>query len=284
MCVGARFDDRVTGKLEAFAPKARVIHLDLDPAEVGKRKQPDAPVVGDIRRSLRALTEPLDIGPWRRACDELEAEHAWSYDPPHDLVYAPRLLRDLSRGARDRETFVAADVGQHQMWVAQHWHLDHPRQHLTSGGLGAMGYGLPAALGALVGRPDARVIAVTGDGGLQINLQELATVGRYDLPLKIVVLDNAFLGMVRQWQELFLDRRYSETDLSDNPDFVKVAEAFGIPAFRVARADQVPAAIDRLLTEPGPLLAHVLIDREANVWPFVPPGADNATMLQGENR
>ena len=279
VCIGARFDDRVTGALATFAPEAKVIHLDIDPAEVGKLRRPEAPVVGDLNHALPALTMPLQIDPWRRWCAASMREHAWDYDPPYPWIYGPRLLRDLGRAADD-ETYVACDVGQHQMWVAQHYPLGRPEQHLTSGGLGAMGYGLPAAIGAQLARPEATVINVTGDGSFMMNLQELATVRRYDLPLKIVVLDNSCLGMVRQWQEVFMEGRYSEVDLADNPDFVDVAEAFGIEAFRLVDAADVPAAIQRIHHSEGPLLVHVVLERETNVWPLVAPGKSNAHMIE----
>jgi acetolactate synthase-1/2/3 large subunit len=283
IAVGARFDDRVTGQLERFAPGARVIHLDVDPAEVGKRRGPDAPVIGALGASLRALAAPLRCEAWRESCLALREAHAWDYDAPGEGVYAPRWLRDLSRAAaaRGSETFIASDVGQHQMWIAQHWRHTRPEHHLSSGGLGAMGFSLPAAIGAALARPDATVISISGDGGFQMNLQELATVLRCRLPLKIVILDNARLGMVRQWQELFLEERYAETDLSDNPDFVRIAEAYGIPAFRLERAADEADAITRLLEAEGPILAHVRIDPRANVWPFVPPGGANDHMLEG---
>jgi acetolactate synthase-1/2/3 large subunit len=192
-------------------------------------------------------------------------------------VYAPALLRRLSELAPD--AVVTCDVGQHQMWVAQHWRLDNPRQHLTSGSLGAMGFGLPAAVGAQLAYPQARVVCVSGDGSFLMNVQELATLARYGLPVKIVLLDNQRLGMVRQWQELFFDGRYSETDLSDNPDFAAVATAFGLRSLYISRADQVEDALDTLLASPGPALLHVAIDAHANVWPLVPPNRNNAQML-----
>ena len=176
---------------------------------------------------------------------------------------------------------VACDVGQHQMWVAQHWRFDHPRKHLTSGALGAMGFGLPAAIGAQLEDPSRRVVCVSGDGSFLMNVQELATLRRYRLPVKIILLDNQALGMVRQWQELFFAENYSEIDLSDNPDFVKVAEAFGVEAFRIDRRDQVSDGVQRLLAADGPCLAHVVIDPRDNVWPLVPPGKSNAEMMEG---
>ena len=178
----------------------------------------------------------------------------------------------------------ACDVGQHQMWVAQHCLIRRPEHHLTSGGLGAMGFGIPAAIGAQLAAPDRRVIAVTGDGSIMMNLQELATIRRYRLPIKILLIDNQSLGLVRQWQELFFAGRYSEVDLSDNPDFVEVARSFGIPALRLDRRDGVDAAIAALLDGDGPLLVHVCIDPQANVWPLVPPGRTNSDMIMGAHR
>jgi len=282
--LGARFDDRVTGKLEGFAPHARVLHVDVDRSEFGKVRRADVSVLGDLEPVLRAmcgqLRGPLDIQAWRDGCGALQAHHAWDYDPPHDKIYAPRFLRALS-AAQGPEGVIACDVGQHQMWVAQHCGFHQPSNHLSSGGLGTMGYGLPAAIGAQLGRPEASVINVTGDGSFMMNIQELATLVRYRLPVKIVLLDNSCLGMVRQWQELFLDERYSETDLSDNPDFTAVATAFGLSAGRIWRRDHERPAIDWLLSTPGPALLQVVLDNHANVWPFVPPGADNSTMLTG---
>lgn len=284
LSIGARFDDRATGKLSTFAPSAKVIHLDVDPAEVGKLRRPDASVVGNLQSALRALSFPIEIGDWQRECLANKAKHAWSYDAPTKLIYAPLFLKQLSEALGAEETIIACDVGQHQMWVAQHCHFQRPEQHLTSGGLGTMGYGLPAAMGAQLGRPGALVINVTGDGSIMMNLQELATIKRYNLPIKIVLFDNRALGLVRQWQELFFTRRYSEVDLSDNPDFARVAESFGIPAFRVEYQHEVESAIDRLLSADGPMLLHVCIDQEANVWPLVAPGASNSEMLEGVHK
>jgi acetolactate synthase-1/2/3 large subunit len=278
ICIGARFDDRATGRLNAFAPHAKVIHMDVDPAEVSKLRRADVPLIGNLRQSLTALACQLDIESWRRECSAAKETHAWDYAAPGTEVYAPGFLRTLSERAGE-DCIVACDVGQHQMWVAQHFHFKNPAQHLSSGGLGTMGFGLPAAIGAQFAFPSACVINVSGDGSIMMNLQELATLRRYDLPIKIVLFDNRALGMVRQWQELFHDRRYSEVDLSDNPDFVRVAESMGIPSFRVDDRGDVSSAIDRLLAESGPVLAHVLIHQEANVWPIVGPGRSNSEML-----
>lgn len=282
VCLGARFDDRATGRLDGFAPHARVIHADVDPAEVDKLRRSDVALVGDLRVTLRALTGPLGCGAWRASC-LAERERERLPAPPSRAVDGPRLLRELSARLDDR-TIVTCDVGQHQMWVAQHVKFRRPELHLSSGGLGTMGYGLPAAIGAQLGRPDARVIAVSGDGSFLMNVQELATIKRYALPVKIFLFDNQALGLVRQWQELFHGERYSEIDLSDNPDFVRVAEAFGIPAMRIDHDDQVPRAIRRVLDEPGPLLVHVILEQGTMCWPLVPPNKTNTEMMNGEAR
>ncbi|QDA57746.1 acetolactate synthase 2 catalytic subunit [Thermomonas aquatica] len=285
--VGARFDDRATGKLAEFAPHARVVHMDLDAAEIGKLRAADAGVRGDLRITLAKLTLPCAAHlhgrngaarkAWRAQCQQRAQQHAARYDAPGHTVYAPALLKRLSELAP--EAIVACDVGQHQMWVAQHWRMDHPRKHLTSGALGAMGFGIPAAMGAQMQNPSGQVICVSGDGSILMNIQELATLRRYDLPVKIVLLDNQALGMVRQWQELFFDKRYSEIDLSDNPDFVALAQAFGIEALHVERAGDVDAALQALLEATGPALLHVAIDTAANVWPLVPPNRSNSEMM-----
>jgi len=278
ICIGARFDDRATGVLSKFAPNAKVIHMDVDASEVGKLRKAEAGIAGDIRPALKALSFPLpQIAPWREACLKSKVDYAWKYNAPGDGVYVPAMLKELGDRADDK-TIITCDVGQHQMWVAQHYGFRRPEHHLTSGGSGAMGFGLPAAIGAALSRPDCRVICVSGDGSIMMNIQEMATLNRYKIPVKILLVDNQALGMVRQWQELFFAKKYSEIDLSDNPDFVKLAEAFGIPAFFVRERKDVPRAIDRLLHEPGPLLAHVSIEQAANVWPLVPPKKSNAEM------
>jgi acetolactate synthase-1/2/3 large subunit len=278
ICIGARFDDRATGKLSEFAPHAKVIHMDVDSAEVSKLRRAEAPVIGDLRQSLPPLSIRLDIDPWRQRCLALKGLHAWEYKETDSSVHGPSFLKKLSNVA-GKDVVVTCDVGQHQMWVAQHFNFARPEQHLSSGGLGTMGFGLPAAIGAQLGRPDACVINVSGDGSIMMNLQELATLRRYDLPVKIVLFDNRALGMVRQWQELFHNQRFSEVDLSDNPDFTRVAESMRIPAFRVESNKDTDWAIERLLAERGPVLAHVLIHQEAKVWPIVGPGMSNSEML-----
>ncbi|WP_420470631.1 acetolactate synthase 2 catalytic subunit [Brevundimonas sp. FT23042] len=282
---GARFDDRATGKLAEFAPHARVIHFDIDASEIGKLRETWIPVQGELAPGIEALTARLAgrgpaIDPWMIHCASRARHTAFRYDAPGEGVYAPALLKAISEAAGD--DFVAAcDVGQHQMWAAQHCRFARPESHITSGGLGAMGFGLPAGIGAKLSDPDATVVVVAGDGGFMMNVQELATLRRYGVAVKVLLLDNSSLGLVRQWQELFFDGNYSEIDLSDNPDFVKVAEAFGIEAFRISRREEVEAGIARLLAADGPCLAHVIIDPRENVWPLVPPGKNNAEMMEG---
>lgn len=277
--VGARFDDRVTGKLEEFAPDAKVIHLDVDAAEFGKRRAAEVGITTDLKRVLPALAMALAIDPWREHCARMAREYAFRYDHPGQPIYAPALLKQLS--ARLPETsVVACDVGQHQMWVAQHMRFTSPRNHLSSAGLGTMGFGLPAAIGAKMSRPDDEVVLVSGDGSFMMNVQELGTIRRAQLKVKMVLIDNQRLGMVRQWQELFFDGRYSETILSDNPDFVALAAAFGIPGETITCKEQIAGALDRLLASESAYLLHVAISEEENVWPLVPPGVANHKMME----
>ena len=277
--VGARFDDRVTGKLEEFAPEAKVIHLDVDAAEFGKRRAAEVGITTDLKRVLPALAMTLAIEPWREHCATMAREYAFRYDHPGQAIYAPALLKELS--SRLPETsVVACDVGQHQMWVAQHMRFTSPRNHLSSAGLGTMGFGLPAAIGAKMSRPEDEVVLVSGDGSFMMNVQELGTIRRAQLKVKMVLLDNQRLGMVRQWQELFFDGRYSETILSDNPDFVALAAAFGIPGETITCKEEIAPALDRLLASDTAYLLHVAISEEENVWPLVPPGVANHKMME----
>ncbi|EHM48176.1 MULTISPECIES: acetolactate synthase 2 catalytic subunit [Hafnia] len=279
IAVGARFDDRVTGKLNAFAPHAKVIHMDIDPAEMSKLRQAHVELCGDLNRMLPALSQPLSIGEWQYDVISLKAEHPWRYDHPGQAIYAPLFLKQLS-DRKPAEAVVTTDVGQHQMWTAQHMQFTRPENFITSSGLGTMGFGIPAAVGAQMARPDDMVICVSGDGSFMMNVQELGTIKRKNLPVKIILLDNQRLGMVRQWQQLFFDGRYSETNLSDNPDFIMLASAFGISGQTITRKDQVDAALDTLLNSEGPYLLHVSIDELENVWPLVPPGAGNESMME----
>ena len=277
--VGARFDDRVTGKLEEFAPEAKVIHLDVDAAEFGKRRAAEVGITTALKQVLPRLAMTLDIAPWREHCAAMAREYAFRYDHPGQAIYAPALLKQLSAKLPE-SSVVACDVGQHQMWVAQHMRFTSPRNHLSSAGLGTMGFGLPAAIGAKMSRPEDEVVLVSGDGSFMMNVQELGTIRRAQLKVKMVLLDNQRLGMVRQWQELFFDGRYSETILSDNPDFVALAAAFGIPGETITCKEQIAGALDRLLASESAYLLHVAISEEENVWPLVPPGVANHQMME----
>lgn len=280
IAIGVRFDDRATGKLDSFAPNAKVIHVEVDAAEIAKLRPADIAMHGDLRKqfSVFAQLEEQDISEWQAYCTNLKQQHAWRYDYPNADIYAPLLLKRLSEKASD-EVILSCDVGQHQMWVAQHCDIKHPSRHLSSAGLGTMGYGLPAGIGAQFARPDKPVVVVSGDGSIMMNIQELATLKRYNLPVKILLLDNSALGLVRQWQDLFFDGRQSEVDLSDNPDFVEVAKSFGLQAKRITQANEIDQGLDFLLNTQGACLLHVMIDKQSNVWPLVAPGKANDQML-----
>ena len=278
--IGVRFDDRATGKLDEFAPNARILHVEVDAAEIAKLRAVDVALHGDLNEQLKVFSdlEPQAIAAWQFDCQAMKKEFAWRYDYPGKDIYAPWVLNRLTEKFSDDLT-VTCDVGQHQMWVAQHCDFVNPTQHVTSGGLGTMGYGLPAGIGAQFAKPDSPVVVVSGDGSIMMNIQELATLKRYDLPVKILLFDNSALGLVRQWQDLFFEGRQSEVDLSDNPDFVKVAQAFGVTAKRITHADEIEEGLDFLINTKEACLLHVIIDKQSNVWPLVPQGKSNSTML-----
>ncbi|PSF04717.1 acetolactate synthase 2 catalytic subunit [Marinobacter fuscus] len=286
LVVGARMDDRATGKLDGFAPNARTIHIDADAAEFNKLRPADIALRGDLNAILTAFTDALAnqglvIGDWQKQCRTWHTTggfRAADNEEPLAPITGPAFVRQLSGIAGD-DAIIACDVGQHQMWIAQYYQFNHPRQHLTSGGLGTMGFGLPAAIGAQFTDRNRTVINVTGDGSFMMNAQELATIRRYKLPLKLIVLDNQCLGMVRQQQELFYNNRESHINLDDNPDFVAMARAFDIPALHIERTDQIRRGIETILAYKGPMLLHVAISREENVWPIVKAGASNKDMI-----
>ncbi|WP_339801256.1 acetolactate synthase 2 catalytic subunit [uncultured Marinobacter sp.] len=291
LVIGARLDDRATGNLSGFAPNARLIHVDADAAEFNKSRQAEVTLRGDLKDILRAFAEalraqPLAISDWQTQCRTWHTTggfHAADNEDPYAPIIGPAFIRQLSRITPD-DTVIACDVGQHQMWVAQHYQFASPRHHLTSGGLGTMGFGLPAAIGAQFADRSSTVINVTGDGSFMMNAQELATIRRYNLPVKLIILDNQCLGMVRQQQELFYDNRESQINLDDNPDFVTMARAFGIHGLHIERTDQIRRGIETLLAYKGPMLLHVAIAREENVWPIVKPGASNTDMIDESQR
>jgi len=279
IAIGVRFDDRVTGKLEEFASNAKVIHIDIDAAEIDKLRQVQLSINDNLQDIIPALQMETDILPWQQHIAAMKIEFAANYQHPGKGIYAPALLNRLSEMKPD-DSVICSDVGQHQMWVAQHMFVDRPENHISSSGLGTMGFGIPAGVGAQTARPDDTVIVVSGDGSFMMNVQELGTIKRKKLPVKIVLIDNQRLGMVRQWQKLFFDGRYSETILTDNPDFVTLASAFDIPGETITLKYQIEDALTRLLESDGPYLLHVSISEEANVWPLVPPGAANDKMME----
>ncbi|TCL57447.1 acetolactate synthase large subunit [Hydrogenispora ethanolica] len=270
IAVGARFDDRVTGRLDAFAPRAKVVHIDIDPAEIGKNIPVDIPIVGDCRMVLEMLTARLTArrhGPWLERIRGWQEQYPLRYEPtglkPQQVI---ETISQLTGG----EAIICTEVGQHQMWTAQFYRFTRPRSFVTSGGLGTMGFGFPAALGAQIGNPDRLVIDIAGDGSFQMNIQELGTAVASQIPVKVVILNNFYLGMVRQWQEFFQNRRYSATVLESNPDFVKIAEAYGAKGFLIDAPGQLRATLEEAFRTAGPVVVDCRVDREENVLPMVP--------------
>jgi acetolactate synthase-1/2/3 large subunit len=284
IALGMRFDDRVTGNLKNYAPNARKIHVDIDPAEIGKNVPVDVGITADLREAIEAwlpAIERLDLGDWLGRIDALKGDSAVrdiQKLPDDGHLYAAHVINDLWR-ATNGQAVVVTDVGQHQMWEAQYYHHDQPRTLITSGGLGTMGFALPAAIGAKMARPDAEVWAIAGDGGFQMTLCELATIQQERLKVNIAIINNGYLGMVRQWQEFFYERRYAATPLL-SPDFVKLADAYGIQAQRVtARRDVVPA-VEAARAHNGATLLDFRVEQEDSVYPMVPAGADLHKMIR----
>jgi acetolactate synthase-1/2/3 large subunit len=279
--VGLRFDDRVTGKISAFAPKAKIIHADLDPTQLGKNVPTAVGIVADAGAVLFALAARLD----RTSRPEWSGRLAAARARPRLAAYEdrvelpPRLVIRALRETASEDAYFVADVGQHQMWAAQHLRLTQPDRFLTSGGLGAMGYALPAAIGAQMGRPTSEVWAIAGDGGAQMTIQELGTAVQEQAPVKLAILNNGYLGMVRQWQQLFHDGRISQTPIS-SPDYVKLADAYGVLGVCVERRTDLGPALSRAKAHRGPVVLDIRIEREANVWPIVPPGGANADLIE----
>jgi len=295
VALGARFDDRVTGKLDAFAPGARVIHVDIDPAEIGKNRSADVPIVGDCRDVIGKLAAelakrqeeaggPPDRSAWLAQLDEWRETYPLRYEQPADGPLKPQYcVQRLYEAAGGDDTIVVAGVGQHQMWASQFWRFESPRTWINSGGLGTMGFAVPAALGAKAGRPDKRVVAIDGDGCFQMTCQELATSTTEDIPFVTAIINNAYLGMVRQWQELFYSERYSQVHLTyDVPDYVKLAEAYGAVGLRVEHPAEVDATIEKALSiEDRSVVIDFRVDSQEMCFPMVPAGASNDDIIVG---
>jgi len=285
IAIGARFDDRVTGKIDTFAPHAKIVHIDIDPAEIGKNKRVDVPIVGDVKAVLNDMLNSIKKkgihDAWRKKIQYWREHHPLKY--PDDGKLHPQYILQRMNELLKGDATIVSEVGQNQMWTAQYFGFRRPRSWITSGGLGTMGYGFPAAIGAHFARPDLPVFDVAGDGSIQMNIQELGTVAQYKIPVKIAILNNMYLGMVRQWQELFFDHRYSYTELP-SVDFVKIANAYGIDGIKVESADEVMPALKDALDCNGPFVMDFRIEREENVFPMVPAGAAINEMIGGHPR
>lgn len=273
--IGARFDDRLTGNLEHFAPNATVAHLDIDPAEIGKNVPTHIPVVADAKVALTALLERDLQKPehqaWMEKLQSNKTEFPFWYERSEDLI-SPQWLTEQIYKTSKGKAIVTTDVGQHQMWAAQYYKFDTPNNWVTSGGLGSMGFGFPAAIGAQIGKPDKLVVSIVGDGGFQMNFQELAVVNERDIPVKVIIINNEALGMVRQWQESFYDKRYSESIFSQNPDFVKLAESFGVRGMRVEKEADLITTLEEAFAHNGPVVVDCRVIKEENVYPMIAPG------------
>jgi acetolactate synthase I/II/III large subunit len=288
VAVGARFDDRITGKLSEFAPRAKFIHIDIDPAEISKNVPAHIPIVGDAKKILTKLVaeyralEPDEarLAGWWERIDHWRAQYPLRYDDSSDGEIKPQfLVQSLYEATNNGECILSSDVGQHQMWAAQYFNFNKPRRWINSGGLGTMGFGLPAAIGAAVACPDIPSVLLTGDGSFQMNIQELGTARQFDIPVKCVIMDNGYLGMVRQWQELFWDRRYSNVDMGSWPDWVKLAEAYGAHGVLLTEKKTLVDDLRAALATPGPVVVDVKVTREENTYPMIAPGAAAREMV-----
>ena len=285
--VGARFDDRVTGKLSEFAPRAKFIHIDVDPAEISKNVPAHIPIVGDARNILPRLTaeyravagEPGRLEEWWSRIRVWQERHPLRYEDSTDSEIKPQYMIQSLYEATGGDAIVTSDVGQHQMWTAQYYHFPKPRRWINSGGLGTMGFGLPAAMGAKVGCPDQTVVCIAGDGSVQMNMQELATCSQEGIAIKVFIMNNGYLGMVRQWQELFWDKRYSQVDMGQWPDFVKLAEAYGATGIRLDDKHSLVDDMKQAIATEGPVLVDVRVTREENTYPMIPAGQPARNMV-----
>jgi acetolactate synthase-1/2/3 large subunit len=292
--LGARFDDRVTGRLNAFSPGSKKIHADIDPSSINKSVAVDVAIVGDAKATLRALItawradeirqnrEPL--AKWWQQIDVWRAKRSMRFTQnrdPGSIIKPQHAVAALYKATRGRETYITTEVGQHQMWAAQHFKFDKPNRWMTSGGLGTMGYGLPAAMGVQVAYPDALVIDIAGEASILMNIQEMGTLAQYRLPVKVFILNNQYMGMVRQWQELLHGSRYSESYSEALPDFVKLAESFHAVGLRAETTDDLDRVIAEMIAVDRPVIADICVDQKENVFPMIPSGAAHNEMLLG---
>ena len=277
IAAGMRFDDRVTGNPQKFVPNAKIIHIDIDPAEIGKNKLIDVPIVGDLKNVLTDLNEKapkVSYDEWLKQIKKWKKEYSLIYRKTEDDILIPQeILSEIDKITKGN-VIVATDVGQHQMWAAQYLTFNNPYSILTSGGAGTMGFGLPAAIGAQVANPNKKVLAVVGDGGFQMTFQELMLIKEYNLPVKIFIINNSYLGMVRQWQELFHEKRYSSVDLSYNPDFIKIGEAYGIKSIQLTNKKDLKKHLKKILESDEAVLVECIVEKEENVYPMIPAGKD----------
>jgi len=291
LCVGARFDDRVTGRLDAFSPGSKKIHIDIDPTSINKNIPVDLGIVGDVASVLgdmmkvwkdeKKQMDKKAVASWWKTVDGWRARDCLKFATNKNVIKPQQAIKRLYELTKDREVFVTTEVGQHQMWAAQHFHFEKPNHWMTSGGLGTMGYGLPAAVGVQLGNPDALVIDIAGEASVMMNIQEIATAIQYRLPIKIFIVNNEYMGMVRQWQELLHGGRYSESYSAALPDFVKLAEAFGAKGLRATKPSELDATIMAMIEHDGPVVADIAVDPAENCFPMIPSGAAHNEMLFG---
>jgi acetolactate synthase-1/2/3 large subunit len=291
LALGSRFDDRVTGRLDAFSPRSKKIHVDIDRSSINKNVRVDLPIVGDVGRAMVEMVNvwnkrgyrKQDLKPWWNRVDEWRARRCLDFPASTSEIMPQHAIRRLWEATRDRAPIITTEVGQHQMWSAQHFGFEDPNKWLTSGGLGTMGYGLPAAIGAQIGNPDALVIDIAGEASILMNIQEMSTAVQYRLPVKIFILNNQYMGMVRQWQELTYSSRYAESYTEALPDFVKLAEAYGWKGMRIERPDELDSGIEAMLAHDGPVMVDCRVTKLVNCFPMIPSGAAHTEMILQAN-
>ena len=291
--IGARFDDRITGRLDAFSPGSKKIHVDIDPSSINKVVKVDVPVIGDCAHVLRAMIEMWksrklkadgkELAAWWKAIDTWRGRKSLAFRPSKTSIKPQHAVQRLYELTKDRDTYITTEVGQHQMWAAQHYGFEQPNRWMTSGGLGTMGYGLPAAIGVQMAHPKALVIDVAGEGSILMNMQEMSTAAQYKLPIKIFILNNEYLGMVRQWQELLHEKRYSESYSHSLPDFVKLADAYGAHGLRVSDPADLDAAIQEMIDTPNAVIVDCLVDKTENCFPMIPSGKAHNEMILADD-